>query len=383
MRVLFFGTYDAHRHPRVKVLQEGFASWGDEVVECNVPLTIDTSLRVRMLSRPHLLPLLAVRLASAWLCLLWRSRKVGRIDAVVVGYLGHFDVHLARLRWPNAPIVLDHLVSASECGVDRGVGRGWVLRSLERLDREAVAAADVVLVDTEEHAGLLPARIRERTLVVPLGAPAAWFHKPPTVAGSPISVIFFGLYIPLQGTPIIGEALALLAGEPDVRVTMVGSGQELRAAQRAAVGNPAVQWREWVAPEDLPGLVAGHDVCLGIFGTGAKSFRVVPHKVVQGAAAGCAIVTSDTAPQRTALGDGAVYVPAGDGKALAAALRLLAGEPAMLQAARWRAYRCATERFQGKVVVEQLRARLLPTDAGTTRGPDESQQVEPDVHAAP
>lgn len=383
MRVLFFGTYDARRHPRVKVLQEGFASWGDEIVECNAPLAIDTSLRVRMLRRPHLLSLLVVRLADAWLRLLWRSRKVGRVDAVVVGYLGHFDVHLARLRWPNARIVLDHLVPASECAVDRGVSRGWILRSLERLDREAVAAADVVLVDTEEHAGLLPATVRERALVVPLGAPAAWFHEPPAVAGSPLRVIFFGLYIPLQGTPIIGEALAALAGEPDIRVTMVGSGQELRAAQDAAVRNPAVRWREWIAPEDLPGLVASHDVCLGIFGTGAKAFRVVPHKVVQGAAAGCAIVTSNTAPQRAALGDAAIFVPAGDGAALASALRLLAREPATLQVARRRAHRRAVGRFQGRVVVERLRARLLPSDLTAARGRDEPQQVEPAAYAAP
>jgi glycosyltransferase involved in cell wall biosynthesis len=383
MRVLFFGTYNAQRHPRVKVLQEGLASWGDEIVECNVPLAIDTSLRVRMLRRPHLLPLLVVRLADAWLRLLWRSRNVGRVDAVVVGYLGHFDVHLARLRWPDVPIVLDHLVPADECAVDRGVRRGWILRSLTRLDREAVAAADVVLVDTEEHAGLLPASVRERALVVPLGAPAAWFHEPAAVAGSPLRVIFFGLYIPLQGTPIIGEALAALADEPDIRVTMVGSGQELRAARDAAVGNPAVRWREWVAPEDLPGLVASHDVCLGIFGTGAKAFRVVPHKVVQGAAAGCAIVTSDTAPQGAALGDAAIFVPAGDGEALADALRLLAREPAMLQTARWRAYRRAVGRFQGKVVVERFRARLFPTDVTAARGRDEPQQVEPAAYAAP
>ena len=55
-----------------------------------------------------------------------------------------------------------------------------------------------------------------------------------------------------------------------------------------------------------PALVAGHDVCLGIFGTGVKAQLVVPNKVYQGAAAGCAVVTSDTAPQRRALGENAV-----------------------------------------------------------------------------
>src|SRR6266550_2632721 len=52
-RVLFFGTYDARRYPRVRVLQEGFAALGDEVLECNVPLRLDTAARVKMRRRLH------------------------------------------------------------------------------------------------------------------------------------------------------------------------------------------------------------------------------------------------------------------------------------------------------------------------------------------
>ena len=53
---------------------------------------------------------------------------------------------------------------------------------------------------------------------------------------------------------------------------------------------------------------------------------MVPNKVFQGAAAGCAVVTSDTAPQRRVLGDAAVLVPPGDPAALAEALRSLAAD---------------------------------------------------------
>src|SRR4249920_2737971 len=112
MRILFIGTYDARRHPRIRTLQEGLAALGDEVVECNAPLGLDTAARVRMLQRPWLLPALAARLMSCW-WRLWRtSRSIGEVDAVVVGYLGHFDVHLARLLWRRVPIALDHIISA-------------------------------------------------------------------------------------------------------------------------------------------------------------------------------------------------------------------------------------------------------------------------------
>jgi hypothetical protein len=63
---MFFGTYSASMHLRVAVLMEGFADHGDEVSEVNVPLGLDTADRVRILKRPWLLPILVVRLVSAW-----------------------------------------------------------------------------------------------------------------------------------------------------------------------------------------------------------------------------------------------------------------------------------------------------------------------------
>jgi glycosyltransferase involved in cell wall biosynthesis len=99
-------------------------------------------------------------------------------------------------------------------------------------------------------------------------------------------------------------------------------------------------------------------VCLGIFGTTAKARNVVPTKVFQGAAAGCAIVTSDTAPQRGALADAAVYVPAGSADALAAALASLADDPDLLHRLRSAAARRAASEFTAAGVVNPLRAWL-------------------------
>jgi glycosyltransferase involved in cell wall biosynthesis len=128
----------------------------------------------------------------------------------------------------------------------------------------------------------------------------------------------------------------------------------------AAGGNAAVQWVEWVASADLPALVASHDVCLGIFGTGDKALRVVPNKVFQGAAAGCAVVTSDTAPQRRALGEAAILVPPGDPDALASVLLQLAGD--RTEAARMgkQARQLAEEQFTPGQIVTPLTDLLTP-----------------------
>jgi glycosyltransferase involved in cell wall biosynthesis len=384
MRVLLFGTYDAVAHPRIAILGEGLRASGVEVAECNAPLGLGTAARVAMLAQPWRVPALLARLARRWLTLARSAGRMRRPDVVLVGYLGHFDAHLARLLFRGVPIVLDHLVSASGTGRDRGLDGGPRRALLRMIDAAALAAAAVVLVDTEEHRAALPERYRSRAVVVPVGAPAGWFAAAARAGlepggradgHGPLRVVFYGLYTPLQGTPVIAAALSLITGAP-IEVTMIGGGQDAAAARAAAAANAAVRWVDWVPAAQLPALVAAHDVCLGIFGTGDKALCVVPNKVFQGAAAGCAIITSDTAPQRRALGPAAVLVPPGDPRALADALLRLAADRAGLASLRGQAARRAAERFAAGQIVAPLLHRLRPA-AGRPGAPPAADRAHP------
>jgi glycosyltransferase involved in cell wall biosynthesis len=275
------------------------------------------------------------------------------------------------------PIVLDHLISAANTAKDRRIaGGGLKQRLLTLIDAAALHAADVVVVDTEEHREMVQEKYRSKAVVVPVGAPTPWHEAgrelsataPSTTGDAPLKVVFYGLYTPLQGTPVIGEALGRLAGAP-VEVTMIGRGQDEAETKRAAAANQSVRWLGWVPAAELPALVASNDVCLGIFGTGDKALRVVPNKVFQGAAAGCAVITSDTPPQRRVLGpvsqeSGAVLVPPGDPAALADALLRLAGDREALLKLRHAARQLAGERFTPEQVVGPLTDRLLQPHAG-------------------
>lgn len=329
MRVLGFGTYDSSRQPRSAVLLEGLRAHGAQVSELNRPLGFSSQERVEMLQRPFLVYRLVLRLLARWSSLVvGRWRPWHRPDVVIVGYLAQFDVVLARLLFPRATIVLDLLVFADDTARDRGVEAGLRTRALRLLDRAAVKCADVVMVDTEENAEMVPGM--RPVLVVPVGAGRGWFEtarRPKVLEERPLQVIFFGIFTPLQGTPLIAQALATLPPDVPLSLTMVGVGQEYDAVRSALEHESRVKWIPWVPEGELPDLVAEHDVCLGIFGSTPKALRVTPTKVYQGAAAGCAIITSDTAPQRRALGDAAVFVAAGDASALSRALRDLANNP--------------------------------------------------------
>ena len=317
MRVLIFGTYDVAAHPRVGVIAEGLRRAGHEVRECNAPLGFDTAARVKMLAQPWRVPALGVRLARCWARLARQALRGPRPDVVVVGYLGHFDVHLARLLFGRRRVVLDHLIGAADTGRDRQVGHGVRQPLLRAIDAAALGAARVVVVDTEEHRETLPAKHRAHAVVVPVGAPDEWFAPEagaePAAAEGPLRVVFYGLFTPLQGAATIGSAIARLADRP-VAFTMIGGGQDKAEAVRNA-GERSAEQRHLARLDPRRGAPpAGRRArCLPRhLRHGPKALRVVPNKVYQGAAAGCAIVTSDTPPQRRALADAARYVAPGD-----------------------------------------------------------------------
>ena len=241
-----------------------------------------------------------------------------------------------------------------------------VASALDRIDRAALERADLVVVDTDAHR---PPGNHD-VVVVPVGAADRWFAPadPPVGAGDedaphPVRVVFAGLYTPLQGAPTIGAAIALTAARPDLAFTMIGDGQDRAATQKAVGDDERVRWLDWVDADDLPGVVAAHDVSLGIFATTPKALRVVPNKAFQGQAAGTAVVTGDTAAQRAALGAGALYVPLGDPEALAACLTSLADDRDLLARLQRRAADQAG-RHRPAVVVGPLVERLaqLRTD---------------------
>lgn len=363
--VVFFGTYDSSAHPRVQVLIDGFAASGFDTIELNSPLDFDTASRVQVAKQPWRAPALVWRIGRAW----WNLRRDAQslirrlgdrtIDLVVVGYLGQFDVHLAT-RVFDAPVALDYMVGMGDTASDRG-SRSWVGGILTWIDRRAVTAADIVVVDTTAQAARCPSPTEP--VVVPVGAPDRWFGLGTSKKTESLDVVFFGLYTPLQGTPYIGEAIAELVDRGDIRFTMIGDGQErAECERRAGVAAHRVTWIDWLNSEDLVSEVGRHDVCLGIFGTTSKAGRVVPNKVYQGAAAGCAIVTSDTPTQRNVFDDSAVFCRAGDSGAIATALAQLADNPVELREMR-QAARTLAESFRPLEVVAPLIDRI---EAATT-----------------
>lgn len=374
MRVLWFGTYSkGPGYPRTAVLIDGLRAAGVEVTECHAPVFDGAASKVAAVRRPLRV---AFRTALAWARLAARFHRMGPRDAVVVGYTGHADIHLARALSivGRRPVVLDAFLSPWDTVVnDRRLvpARSLRARALFALERSALCLADLVLTDTAAHADFMAETFRvDRARFAPIPVGSLVRARAPALVpvavgmgpgeGEPFTAFFCGSFVPLQGVPFILDAAARA---PDLRFVLTGDGPDGPAVERdvraRALPNVTLE-RRFLPKEELEERLASADAVMGVFGSTAKSLRVIPCKVYDGLAAGLPVVTGDGAGPRELLRDGenALLVDRRDPEALVDALRRLRDEPGLGDRLREGARRTAREGFSPEAIGLRLRAAL-------------------------
>ncbi|MGH7273755.1 MAG: glycosyltransferase [Nitrospiria bacterium] len=343
MRVCFFGTYTLDDgYPVNRTILKGLRAVGVEVEECHARLWRQP--RHRWSSRGWFLsPFFWVRTIGVYLKLILNYFKVGQYDLMVVGYLGHQDLFLAKLLnlINRRPVVLIAFNSLYETVVqDRGLfsARSLIGLFLRWVDRTTCLLADLVLLDTQAHieyfvkefdlppSKFLRAFVGSDLTISPTLAPVRLGQEPK------FEVLFVGTYIPLHGIETIIRAAKVLEAEPDIHFTLLGQGQlceEMRGiARRLGLVNLRFIDR-WVPAAELGGYMAAARVCLGVFGRAEKAQRVIPCKVFDCLAMAKPLITADTPAVRELLahGENALLCPAGDELSLARAILQLKKDP--------------------------------------------------------
>jgi glycosyltransferase involved in cell wall biosynthesis len=373
--VLLAGAYDdGPGYPRARSLQQGLQAAGCEVLACRRPGR--GVGKQALLRAPWRWPLAYWQQRTATAQLVAAVRELvtqRRPRAIVVPYPGHAVVPAIRAA-TDVPLVLDLFLSAYDTVVeDRelvrpgSLGAAW----LQRLDRAAVAAADLVLLDTAPNAAYVAALTgapAERFAWLPVHDPDALAAPPPLPPlGGPLRLLFFGTGVPLHGLPVLLDAVAQA---PNVLLTLVGGTPRERTFARSALGGRLQLEPSFVPTARLHELLAQNHLVAGVFADRSKARRVVPFKLVHALAAGRPVLTADTPAVAGWLdGSGAVFTtPAGCASSLAATLQELAAEPAAIAAAAAVA-RDTYERHFGTAAQaarwRQILARL-PTTTTTT-----------------
>lgn len=337
-RFLVWGTFDTGK-PRVRMLLSAFRELQPGLTVCHRKVWEGIEDKSQIGGARRWLSIL-LTLLLAYPALILSYLRAPKHDVVVVPYPGLLDVlilwPLARLR--GARICWDVFISAYDTVViDRAMvpKRGFVARLIYAAEWLATRAVDLVLLDTREHArhvaelfGLDQRKVRS----VWVGVEDDTFRREALpLREGPVNVLFYGQFIPLHGLDTIVDAIARLSGRadaPDMRFTIVGTGQEAARidAKLANLNLASVERIQWVDYARLPALIAASDICLGVFASGGKAARVIPNKVFQILAVGRPLVTMDSPAIREIVEPGAAVrlVPPGDADALADALAALA-----------------------------------------------------------
>lgn len=342
--VLWWGRFDPD-YSRNRVLRQAYAALGWRIVDFH----------------PLLSPVGDIEA-------LWR--RPPRADLVHVPCFRQRDIAAATryARRQGVPLLIDPLISAYDKQLferskfPEGSARaGWLRKREQRLFQ----GADLVIADTPEHArffaetlGVASSRLR----VVYVGAEESLFtpgtrHAPK----SPIEVLFYGSFIPLQGPQVIVEAARRYHG-PAVRWVLLGNGPLLAECKKKAKGLANITFEGWLPYAKLPERIRRADILLGVFGATPKAQRVIPNKVFQALACGKPLVTGTAPAYPDGLlktkDSGITWTLAGDATALADAIAALASQPATL-AERGACSRASYERFfSAEAIREQLRDAL-------------------------
>ena len=335
-RIVVWGTFDTGK-PRVRIMLRGLEESEAEVVQCHSEVwegVEDKSGLVGWKNRVRFI----FRWLSRYPLLVTRYLKLPAHDVVVIGYLGHLDVLVMWpfAKWRGVPVVWDAFLSLYNTVVEdrKLVGPrhplALVLYAWEWL---ACRAAALVVLDTRAHADYFQRCFKlevGHAADVPVGAETDIFYpnavraERPGNEVQPISVLFYGQFIPLHGIETIINAAILLEGE-SFEWQLVGRGQEEGRIRDLLRQHPLpnLHWTRWVPFLELSDWIRRADICLGIFGDTCKANLVIPNKAYQILAVGKPLITRDSSAIRELIVQdhpGIFLVPPADPDALAEVL---------------------------------------------------------------
>jgi len=227
---------------------------------------------------------------SAWKTL--KARIHDHPDIYILGFRGHEIFWLIRLITIGKPLIFDEFMSPTDALLSEGkagnVGRiaGAITYPLEWL---CLRLSSRCLTDTMLHKEFIARRFgvpKSRIDVVYVGASDVGVAPPTPVDGEkPLSVLFYGTFLPLHGVDVILRACQIVADKPIEFHLIGGKGKSLtefrKLLDELAPGN--VEHHAWVDFSELQKNIIPHaDLCLGgPFGGTPQARRVITGKTFQ------------------------------------------------------------------------------------------------------
>lgn len=341
MRILYVGSYKSS-YSRNRILIDGLRANGVEVAECNEP-------RAGWLTYVRL----GIRLL----------RLRGTYDVMLVGFPGQEAMFVARL-CASAPIVFDVFTSHYMGYImDRQYFAPGSLRARYYwfLDYWSCRLADLIILDTQAHINFFVREFglpQEKFLKIFLGAKTDMYHPRERQKNNDMfTVLFWGSFIPLQGTEYIVAAAQILRNEP-IRFVMAGEGmnrqRDIAEAERQGLTN--VHFPGKISDDALIDYITQADICLGALSGNAKADITIQNKIFETIASQRPILTSRTKALEELLTDrvNCLLCNPADAQDLADKILLLMQDPGLRSKIADNGYRFFQERLSEKYLGQEF-----------------------------
>jgi len=342
MKICYFGIYNPS-YSRNKLLIRGLRQNGVEVLECNSSLK--GPAKYFDLIKKH-----------------WWIRN--SYDVMVVGFPGFQPMILAKLI-TRKPIIFDAFLSLYDTVVlDRGLAKKYSFKAgyFWFLDWLSCSLADKVLLDTFEHINFFARTFKinkNKFYRILVGVDDEIFYPRSEPGGRDYFIVHFhGSFIPIHGLKYIIEAANILR-EQKIIFNVIGAGQEFKKISKLIteykLGN-TVKIHGLVAEEKLIDLLAGADICLGIFGDSDKINRIIPNKLYECLAMEKPVITADTPATREVFSDNQLMLcRAGDAKALAEKIMILKNDQVLRRKLSANSFSLVKEKFVSNILGQELK----------------------------
>ncbi len=241
-----------------------------------------------------------------------------------------------------------------------------LIRASEWLERFLYRRANLVVVNSPGFVDHVQARGAWQVTLVPNGSDTAMFD--PRLDGDSFRaahdlqgrflVMYAGAHGMSNDLAVVLEAAALIDDQPDIAIVLLGAGKEKPAliTMAQAMGLSNLHFLPPVPKGEMPRALAAADACIAILKPIEMYKTVYPNKVFDYMAAGRPVILAidGVIRQVVEVAGSGVYVPPGDAKALANAIRELAANPAMRQSMGLAGRRCVEEAFSRELLAEKM-----------------------------
>lgn len=208
--------------------------------------------------------------------------KTSAYDIVFVGFAPQLVLPLFGRKLRKKPLVIDFFISMHDticCDRKKFSPDGIIGRIIHWIDRKTIRQADMVICDTNAHGKYFCEEFGysvQKMSTLYLEADISIYYPREAAKNEDFTVLYFGSVLPLQGVPVILDAIELLKNEKGLKFIFVGP----LGKDNVRKGEEITEYIQWLSQNELAEKIAQADLCLaGHFdNTIMKAKRTIPGK---------------------------------------------------------------------------------------------------------